>query len=143
MDEEARPGANRGFVIAALVVVAAVVVAAVLGVASFLRWTGDPAGVGHEFWLVLRGQKSAELLVTEIIIDRMAYETHLSPAEAEALKRELGPISKDLPYLSEGEKHKLAMLVRKAVEDGKLTDDEVAAIRSYSHTAARDGDAKP
>jgi hypothetical protein len=45
--------------------------------------------------------------------------------------------------LSEGEKEKLAMLIRAAVEDGHLTDDEIAAIREYSYRSARDGNAKP
>ena len=85
----------------------------------------------------------AEEFITEAIIDRMAKKAGVPPGELAALKRELGPITRDLPRLSEGGKGKLANLIRGAIEDGRITDDELATIRLYSYGSARDGNVKP
>jgi hypothetical protein len=53
------------------------------------------------------------------------------------------PIARELPLLSEGEKHKLAMVIREAAADGRVTPDDLARIREYSSRSARDGDARP
>jgi len=143
MEHELQPGARRRLFIAAVAVGVAAVISLCVGVFCAARWTGDAAGAGHDLLLVLRGEKNAEEWITEIIIERMAYEAHLPPAEAAALKREMEPISDELPLLSEGEKHKLAMLLRKSVADGRLTTVEIATIRAYSYSAAHDGDARP
>lgn len=144
MEEEAQPGLSKRSVLVAAAVVALFIVSVVVaGVIAFVRWTGSPYAAGRVVREVLRGERGAEEAVTEIIIDRMAREANVPPDEVAALKRELGPISRDLPALSEGEKHKLAMLIRKSVEDGRLEEEEVAAIRDYSYFSARDGNAKP
>ncbi len=143
MEAEGRFRIKRRYVIVALaVVVAAVVVVAVL-VFLFVRWAGGDSEESRLVVGVLRGRLDAEEAATEIIIRRMAREANVPAAELEALTRELRPISRDLPALSEGEKHKLAMLIRKSVADGRLTADEVQAIRGYSYRSARDGDGRP
>ena len=107
------------------------------------RGADDPTSTAYLVLEVIRGEKGAELAVTEFIVGRMARKAGVPAEETAALKRELGPISEELPRLSEGEKEKLAMLIRAGMEDGHLTDDEIAAIREYSYRSARDGNAKP
>lgn len=118
----------------------------VLGVAAvilFILAARDPTSISYQILRVIRGQKGAEELATEIIIDRLAYKNKVSRADAAKLKREMGPISRDLPALSEGEKHQLAMLIRKAMEDGVVNDGELGVIRAYTRRSAADGDAEP
>lgn len=107
------------------------------------RGARDPTSTAYQLLAVIRGEKGTELAVTEIIVDRLARKAGVPADETAALKRELVPISEELPRLSEGEKEKLAMLIRGSIEDGRLTDDEIAAIRDYSYRSARDGNAKP
>ena len=107
------------------------------------RGARDPASGAYLILAVIRGDKDAELAVTEVIADRLAREAGLPADEAAALKRELEPISKELPLLSEGEKQRLALLIRQSMADGRVTDEELAAIRAYSYRSARDDDAKP
>ena len=119
-------------------------VAASLG---FVIWVGisarDETSMGYQILNVVRGKASAEDLVTRIIIRRLAEKAHVPPSETAKLEREIGTISGDLPYLSEGEKHKLAMLIRESMTDGRLTDAEIAQVKEYSYRSARDKDAKP
>lgn len=107
------------------------------------RAANNPTSRGYRLLQVVRGEKPAEEWVTEVIIGRLAEKADLPPEQVAALERELGPISKDLPRLSEGEKHKLATLIRTSIADGRLTEEEIAAIREYSYRSARDGNAKP
>jgi hypothetical protein len=107
------------------------------------RGADDPTSTAYVILSVIRGEKDAELAVTEVIVDRLARKAGVPADETAALKRELGPISEELPRLSEGEKEKLAMLIRGSIEDGRLTEGEIAAIRDYSYRSARDGNAKP
>lgn len=134
---------RRGCLVGALVLASAVLAL----VAAALIWLGraadDPGSAGYELVRVIRGEIPAEEFLTEVIIGRMAKKAGVPSGEVAALKRELGPISRDLPRLSEGEKEKLATLIRSAIEDGRVTEDELAAIRSYSYRSARDGNAKP
>ncbi len=125
-------------------VAACVVLACAVAVAVWLgRAAKDPTSTGYELLRVFQGEMPAEQLITEIVIDRMARKAGVPADEVAALKRELGPISKDLPNLSEGEKEELANLIRGAIEDGRVTDDELAVIREYSYWSARDGNVKP
>jgi hypothetical protein len=134
---------RRGCLVGLLVLAGAVLAL----VAATLIWLGraadDPTSTGYEVLRVVRGEIPAEEFITEIVIDRMGKKAGVPPNEVAALKRELGPISAELPRLSEGEKEKLATLIRTAIEDGRVTDDEVAAIREYSYRSARDGNVKP
>ncbi|HUV85948.1 MAG TPA: hypothetical protein VMX79_02420 [bacterium] len=134
---------RRGCLVGALVLACAAL-ALIVSVLIWLgRAAGDPTSTGYELLRVVRGEMPAEEFVTEAIIDRMAKKAGVPPDEVAALKRELGPITRDLPRLSEGEKEKLANLIRGAVEDGRVTDDELATIRLYSYESARDGNVKP
>jgi len=143
MEAEERFRIKKRYVALALAAAVLIVVGVVVLVFLFMRWAGAAPGEGRLVVAVLRGDMGAEEAVTEIIISRMAREGNVPPEELAALTRELRPISRELPALSEGEKHKLAMLIRKSVEDGRLTDDEVRAVRDYSYRSARDGDARP
>jgi hypothetical protein len=138
-DKGRRRGCLVGVIVVAGVMLAfAVIVAVWLGLAA-----KNPTSTGYELLRVARGEMPAEQLITEIVIERMARNAGVPADEVAALKRELGPISKDLPNLSEGEKEKLANLIRGAIEDGRVTDDELAVIREYSYWSARDGNVKP
>jgi hypothetical protein len=138
---ERRPG--RGCLLAA-VLVGGATLAALIGVGIYLGHSaGDPASFGYGLLSVIDGRKSAEQWVTEIIVGRLAAEAGVPPEEAAALEREMGPISEELPRLSEGEKSKLAALIRDAVADGEVTPEELTALREYSYRSARDGNAKP
>jgi len=141
LGEKARGG--RGCLAALGVAAAAVVIVVVAGVVWLARGAGDPNSTEHGLLDVLRGQANAEEFVTEVIVRRMADEAGVPPAEADRLEREMAPLSRDLPYMSEGEKHKLAMIIRHSIEDGRVTDEELRMIRDYGYRAARDGDAKP
>jgi hypothetical protein len=143
MTLEAKRRPRKGCLAASLAVAGVALVLAVVVAVVLVRWTGDAAGTGHLLLSVLKGEKPFEQAITEIIIKRMAEEANVPPAEVEKLNRELGGISGDLPELSEGEKHELAMLIRKAVADGRLEDEEITNIREYSRRSARDGDVKP
>ncbi len=134
---------RRGCLVGALVLAGAELALVAAALIWFGRAADDPTSAGYELLRVIRGETPAEVFITEAIIERMAKKAGVPPDEVAALKREMGPISKDLPRLSEGEKEKLATLIRSAVEDGRVTDDELAAIRSYSYRSARDGNAKP
>jgi hypothetical protein len=140
-DDELRRG--RGCLYAAIAVAGVVVALVVVTLLWVNRAANDPASRGYRLLQVVRGEKPAEEWVTEVIIGRLAKKADLPPEQVAALERELGPISKDLPRLSEGEKHKLATLIRTSIADGRLTDEEIAAIREYSYRSARDGNAKP
>jgi hypothetical protein len=120
-----------------------VVALAVVVAAWLARAAQDPTSTGYELLRVARGETSAEQFITEIVVSRMARRAGVPADEAAALEREVGPISRDLPNLSEGEKEKLANLIRGAIADGRVTDDELAAIREYSYRSARDGNVKP
>jgi hypothetical protein len=141
LGEKARGG--RGCFAALTAAAAVVVIAVVAGVVWLARGAGDPNRVEHRLLAVLRGEGNAEEFVTEVIVRRMADEAGVPPAEADRLEREMAPLSRDLPYMSEGEKHKLAMMIRHSIEDGRVTDEELRMIRDYGYRAARDGDAKP
>ncbi len=134
---------RRGCLVGALVLAGAELALIAAALIWFGRAVDDPTSAGYGLLRVIRGETPAEVFITEAIIERMAKKAGVPPDEVAALKREMGPISKDLPRLSEGEKEKLATLIRGAVEDGRVTDDELAAIRSYSYRSARDGNAKP
>ena len=134
---------RRGCLVGALVLAGAELALVAAALIWFGRAADDPTSTGYELLRVIRGETPAEEFITEAIIGRIAKKAGVPPDEVAALKREMGPISKDLPRLSEGEKEKLATLIRSAVEDGRVTDDELAAIRSYSYRSARDGNAKP
>lgn len=140
---EGEAGGSRGCLVI-FIVAAAVLVATVIG---FAVWVGvsarDETSMGYQILEVVRGKASSEDLVTRIIIRRMAEKAHVPPAEALKLEREMGTISADLPYLSEGEKHKLAMIIRESMTDGHIADDEIRQIKDYSYRSARDKDAKP
>ncbi|NIT35639.1 MAG: hypothetical protein GTN49_03925 [candidate division Zixibacteria bacterium] len=140
-DDELRRG--RGCFVTAIAVAGTVAALVVLALLWVNRAANDPASRGYRLLQVVRGEKPAEEWVTEVIIGRLAKKADLPPEQVAALERELGPISRDLPWLSEGEKHKLAALIQASIEDGRLTDDEIAAIREYSYRSARDGNAKP
>lgn|GEM_PF-1746304 len=142
-DNARRSGRPRGCFVAGLVFAGAVAALAAAALIWFGRAAGDPASTGYQLLQVIRGQKPAEEWVTEAVVDRLARKAGVPPGEVAALKRELGPISAELPRLSEGEKQKLATLIRSAMEDGRITDDELAVIRDYSYRSARDGNAKP
>ncbi len=143
MEIEDRGGGRRGCLVGVIVVAGVVLVSAVVvGVWLYLA-AKNPASTGYELLRVARGEMPAEQLLTEIVVSRMARRAGVPADEAAALEREVGPISRDLPNLSEGEKEKLAKLIRGAIEDGRVTDDELTAIREYSYRSARDGDAKP
>ncbi len=134
---------RRGCLVAALVLAGAVLALVAAALIWFGRAADDPTSTGYELLRVIRGETPPEEFITEVVIERMAKKTGVPPDEVAALKREMGPISKDLPRLSEGEKEKLATLIRGAIEDGRVTEDELAAIRSYSYRSARDGNVKP
>ena len=134
---------RRGCLVGALVLASAVLALIAATLIWFGRAADDPTSTGYELLRVVWGEIPAEEFITEAIIERMAKKTGVPPEEVAALKRELGPISRDLPRLSEGEKEKLATLIRSAIEDGRVTEDELAAIRLYSYRSARDGNAKP
>jgi hypothetical protein len=136
-------GGRRGCLVGALILAVAALAALVGGAIWLSGAADDPTSTGYELVRVLRGEMPAEEFITEAIIERMAKKAGVPPAEVAALKRELGPISRDLPRLSEGEKEKLANLIRGAIEDGRVTEDELAAIRLYSYRSARDGNIKP
>jgi len=143
MNSEDRVRSRRGCLVAVIIAAGALLVLAA-GVGIILhRGADDPSSTAYLVLEVIRGEKGAELAVTEFIVGRMARKAGVPAEETAALKRELGPISEELPRLSEGEKEKLAMLIRAGMEDGHLTDDEIAAIREYSYRSARDGNAKP
>ncbi len=143
MDSPEESPRRRGCLVTSLALAGAAFLIVAVAAAFVIRWSHEPASVGYRLLLVVRGEKRAEELVTEIIIERLAEEAGIPPAGVDGLKRELGPMSEDLPAMSEGEKHELAMLIRKAIGDGRLDDEEVALIREYSRKAARDGDDKP
>jgi hypothetical protein len=107
------------------------------------RGADDPTSTAYLALQVLRGEKDAELAATEFIAGRLARRAGVPADETAALQRELDTLSKELPRLSEGEKERLAQLVRAGVNDGRVTDDELAALRDYSYKSARDGDIKP
>jgi hypothetical protein len=133
----------RGCLVGALILAGAVL-ALVLAAAVWLGGAArDPTSTGYGLLRVMKGEMPAEQLMTEIVIDRMAKRAGVPADEATALKRELASISKELPNLSEGEKEKLANLIRGAIDDGRVTEDELAAIREYSYRSARDGNVKP
>lgn len=134
---------RRGCLVGALVLAGAELALIAVALIWFGRAVDDPASAGYGLLRVIRGETPPEVFITEAIIERMAKKTGVPPDEVAALKREMGPISEDLPRLSEGEKEKLATLIRSAVEDGRVTDDELTAIRSYSYRSARDGNVKP
>jgi hypothetical protein len=143
MAKEDNGRGRRGCLVGALVLAVAAL-AALVGASIWLTGAArDPTSTGYELLRVVRGEMPPEEFITEAIIDRMANKAGVPPDERAALKRELGPISRDLPRLSEGEKEKLANLIRDAVEDGRVTDDELATIRLYSYRSARDGNVKP
>ena len=143
MNSEDRVRSRRGCLIAIIIAGVAVLVVATLAAIVLARGADDPTSTAYVILSVIKGEKDAELAVTEIIVDRLARKAGVPAEETAALKRELVPISDELPRLSEGEKEKLAMLIRAGIEDGRLTDDEIAAIRDYSYRSARDGNAKP
>ncbi len=134
---------RRGCLVGALVLAGAELALIAVALIWFGRAVDDPASAGYGLLRVIRGETPPEVFITEAIIERMAKKTGVPPDEVAALKRELGPISRDLSRLSEGEKEKLATLIRGAIEDGRVTEDELAAIRSYSYRSARDGNVKP
>ena len=143
MNSGDRVRSRRGCLIA-VIIAAGVALVLAAGVGIILhRGADDPTSTAFLVLEVIRGEKGAELAVTEFIVDRLARKAGVPAEETAALKRELGPISEELPRLSEGEKEKLAMLIRADIEDGRLTEDEIAAIREYSYRSARDGNAKP
>jgi hypothetical protein len=143
MEIEDRGRGRRGCLVGVIVVAGVVLASAVaVGVWLYLA-ANDPTSTGYELLRVARGEMPAEQLLTEIVVGRMARRAGVPADEAAALEREVGPISRDLPNLSEGEKEKLANLIRGAIEDGRVTDDELAAIREYSYRSARDGNVKP
>jgi hypothetical protein len=143
MEIEEKGGSRRGCLVGVIVVAGAVVALAVVVAAWLARAAQDPTSTGYELLRVARGETSAEQFITEIVVSRMARRAGVPADEAAALEREVGPISRDLPNLSEGEKEKLANLIRGAIADGRVTDDELAAIREYSYRSARDGNVKP
>jgi hypothetical protein len=143
MAKEDKGRGRRGCLVGVLVFACAAL-AAIVGASIWLTGAaGDPTSTGYELLRVVRGEMPPEEFITEAIIDRMAKKAGVPPDELAALKRELGPISRDLPRLSEGEKQKLANLIRGAVEDGHISDEELATIRLYSYGSARDGNVKP
>ncbi|HUU57458.1 MAG TPA: hypothetical protein VMW93_08960 [bacterium] len=143
MNSEDRGRSRRGCLPAVIIAGGAVLVVAAWAAIVLARGARDPTSTAYQLLAVIRGEKGTELAVTEIIVDRLARKAGVPADETAALKRELVPISEELPRLSEGEKEKLAMLIRGSIEDGRLTDDEIAAIRDYSYRSARDGNAKP
>lgn len=143
MNSEDRVRSRRGCLVAVIIAGGAVLVLAAWAAIALNRGADDPSSTAYLVLEVIRGEKGAELAVTEFIVDRLARKAGVPAEETAALKRELGPISEELPRLSEGEKEKLAMLMRAGMEDGRLTDEEIAAIREYSYRSARDGNAKP
>jgi hypothetical protein len=140
---ERDPGGSRGCLVS-VIVAGAVLVAALL---TFIIWVGvsarDTTSMGYQILSVIRGEASAEDLVTKIIIRRLAEKANVPPAETAKLEREIQPLAADLPYLSEGEKHKLAMLIRESMTDGRIEDAEIRQIKEYSYRSARDKDTKP
>jgi hypothetical protein len=143
MDSEANVRRRRGCLTGIVIAGAALMAVAACCAIVLARGARDPASTAYLILAVIRGDKDAELAVTEFIADRLARKAGLPADETAALKRELEPISKELPFLSEGEKQRLALLIRQGMADGRLTDDELAAIRDYSYRSARDDDAKP
>jgi len=143
MNSEDTVRSRRGCLAAIVVAAGAVFIVAAWAAIVLNRGADDPASTAYLVLEVIRGEKDAEFAVTEFIVDRLARKAGVPAEETAALKRELVPISEELPRLSEGEKEKLAMLIRADIEDGHLTDDEIAAIREYSYRSARDGNAKP
>jgi hypothetical protein len=138
---------NGGGRTGCLVVALIVAVAALVGIIWLSIWlkdtANDPTSTGYEVLRVVRGELPAEQFLTEAIVDRMAVKAGVPPDERAALLREMGPISRDLPRLSEGEKEKLANLIRGAISDGHISDEELSTIRLYSYDSARDGNVKP
>jgi hypothetical protein len=128
---------------AALATGSAFLLAAAWVAVALARGAGDPTSTAYLALQVLRGEKDAELAATEFIAGRLARRAGVPADETAALQRELDTLSKELPRLSEGEKERLAQLVRAGVNDGRVTDDELAALRDYSYKSARDGDIKP
>jgi hypothetical protein len=143
MDSEDKVRSRRGCLVAIIIAAGALVVVAAGAAIILSRGADEPSSTAYLVLEVVRGEKGAELAVTEFIVERLARKAGVPAEETAALRRELGPISEELPRLSEGEKQKLAMLIRADIEDGRLTAEEIAAIREYSYRSARDGNAKP
>jgi hypothetical protein len=134
---------RRGCLTAIVIAAVAGAVVAVWAAVVLHRGADDPTSTAYLALQVLRGEKDAELAATEFIAGRLARRAGVPADETAALQRELDTLSKELPRLSEGEKERLAQLVRAGVNDGRVTDDELAALRDYSYKSARDGDIKP
>lgn len=143
MDEVKKERRGRGCIVAVIVLVGGIGAFLVVSLIYLGVTAGDPDSFGAQLWLVIGGEKEADLLITEIIVDRLTKRAGVPPDEAAALKRELGPISEQLPRLSEGEKNKLAQLIREAIADGRVPPEEIAVIRDYSYKSARDGNSIP
>jgi len=130
--------------LAAVIIAGGAVAVVVAWVAIALaRGAGDPTSTAHIVLSVVKGEKDAELAVTEIIVSRLARKAGVPAEETVALQREMEVVSRELPRLSEGEKERLANIVRESVADGHVTKEDLAAIRDYSYRSARDGNAKP